>query len=312
MSRRLLRRDLRRAARRVIARRPARDDAIGRQAATLALLASLCVVASPLGAQVGRPGTRQPTVGRPPAPARAPRDTTARDSAQARELVTWAQADSVMQALEARTGYSVTRDQGDQVVFDARNRVLTLRSDSGGAPAAVSRDAATLVGHVVIYNDSLQIVRALGDPTRGDSVVLRDPSQGSDVVARGAIEYDVAARRARVSNISTDVTSGERWFVNGKTAVYKGSTDSTRADEKAFYVLNGSVTSCDDPVPDYHFEAKEIKLISKRVLVARPAVLYIADIPVMVLPFLTGSGEALAVSLARRSTLMEARSPWSL
>ena len=54
----------------------------------------------------------------------------------------------------------------------------------------------------------------------------------------------------------------------------------------AFYARNGSITSCDDVIPDYHFQSKEIKLISKNILVARPAVLYIADVPVFWLPFI--------------------------
>ncbi|MEP7382624.1 MAG: putative LPS assembly protein LptD, partial [Gemmatimonadota bacterium] len=41
----------------------------------------------------------------------------------------------------------------------------------------------------------------------------------------------------------------------------------------------------DELEPHYHFAAKELKLITKNVMVARPAVLYIADIPVMWLPF---------------------------
>ena len=37
--------------------------------------------------------------------------------------------------------------------------------------------------------------------------------------------------------------------------------------------------------PHYHFAARELKLVSKNVMVARPAILYIADVPVMWLPF---------------------------
>jgi hypothetical protein len=258
-------------------------------AATLSLLVSLAAIA-PAEAQVtGRPPA--PLPGRPgQVPAgrdtlrRAARDSAraGRDSAAQRELVKWEEPDSVALALQAREGFTVTRYQGRTVVFDARNRVLVLTGDpTHGARAAVARDQALIVGDTVIYNDSTQIVRAIGD-----TVVLRDPSQGSDVIARGSIEYDAALQRARVSNISTDVTSGERWFVGGKRAAYKATPEPDGAAERAFYVMNGSVTSCDDSIPDYHFEAKEIKLVQNRILAARPAVLYIADIPVMVVPFL--------------------------
>jgi hypothetical protein len=39
-------------------------------------------------------------------------------------------------------------------------------------------------------------------------------------------------------------------------------------------------------VPDYHFQAGQAKWINKRTMVARPAVLYVRDVPVMWLPFI--------------------------
>jgi hypothetical protein len=45
-------------------------------------------------------------------------------------------------------------------------------------------------------------------------------------------------------------------------------------------------TSCQDPTPHFHFASSEIKMIAKDIIVARPAILYIADIPVFWLPFI--------------------------
>jgi small conductance mechanosensitive channel len=63
-------------------------------------------------------------------------------------------------------------------------------------------------------------------------------------------------------------------------------SDTTRGHETAFYARNASITSFDDSIPDYHFQAKEVKMISKNIMVARPAVLYIGEVPVMWLPFI--------------------------
>ena len=60
----------------------------------------------------------------------------------ARELIKWNPTDSVMDALVKRPGYSATRYQGDQVVFDARTRTLALQ----GKKAGVNRDQTVLVG----------------------------------------------------------------------------------------------------------------------------------------------------------------------
>lgn len=221
---------------------------------------------------VGQPPPRPPA--RPDTARRAPGDTAARDTAKA--LVEWETPDSVMQELEARTGYSVTRYQGSEVIFEAASRALSVQ----GRPAAVARGEVLIVSDTLFYDDSLRIVRA-----RGDTIVLRDPGRGStDVVARGSLVYDIARRKANVTNVSTAVESGERWFVMAR----KGGFVSDTAGEgsTALYARDGSITSCDAAVPHYHFQSTEIKVVAKNILVARPAVLYIADVPVMWLPFI--------------------------
>ncbi|MEO7966575.1 MAG: putative LPS assembly protein LptD, partial [Gemmatimonadaceae bacterium] len=183
--------------------------------------------------------------------------------------------DSVMTALLQRRGYNVTRYQGKSVVFKAPEHTMYLQ----GKRAAVQRDSATLIGDTIQFNDSTNIVLA-----RGDTLLLRDPSQGQDdIVALGSIRYDVDNRRGIVRNVTTSVASGQRWFVHGRIAAFKG--DSTDAGKAAFYARDGWLTSCEETEPHYHFAAKEMKFISKNVMVARPAILYIADIPVLWLPF---------------------------
>ncbi len=219
---------------------------------------------------------------RPNMPRPAPRDTTraadsaATDSARAKELIKWAAPDSIMSALMTRPGYSVTRYQGVKVRFNANARTLYLE----GGPAGVARGITLLVGDTITYNDSTKVVLA-----RGDTLVLRDPTRGnSDVVALGEMTYNVELRRGSVTNISTSLESGEQWFVGGSRAGFV--SDTTAGKATAFYVRSGTITSCDDSIPDYHFASKQIKLVSKNLLVARPAVLYIGDVPVFWLPFI--------------------------
>ena len=170
----------------------------------------------------------------------------------------------------------MTRYQGVKVTFNAKSRTLYLE----GKPAGVGRGETILIGDTITYNDSTKFVLA-----RGDTLVLRDPSRGSsDVVAIGQLRYNVESRRGSVTNISTAVESGEKWYVFGAAAGFVN--DTTGGKSTRFYAKNGSITSCDDSIPDYHFQSKEIKLISKNLLVARPAVLYIGDVPVFWLPFI--------------------------
>jgi hypothetical protein len=242
---------------------------------TLTIAVSLAVAQQGIGAQVKRgvPARRDTVRARPDT---SRRDTTKADSAKTAELIKWYPADSVMEALMARPGYSATRYQGDVVIYNARTRTLELR----GKKAGVSREQTVLVGDSIMYNDSTKIMIA-----RGDTVILRDPSrQTADVVARGRIIYNVALRRGCVTNITTSIESGQNWFVAGADACFV--SDTSRGPETAFYARNASITSCDDSIPDYHFQAKEVKMISKNIMVARPAVLYIGEVPVMWLPFI--------------------------
>lgn len=204
-------------------------------------------------------------------------DSTRKDSAsRTKELVRWENPDSTMQLLMRREGYEVTRYQGDSVSFTSSSKTLHLI----GQPAAVQRGTALLVGDTLVYNDSTHVIIA-----RGDTVTLRDPTQGAaDVVARGEMIYNVVEQRGVVTNITTAIESGETWYVKGRRASFV--RDTTVNKQTAFYASNGIITSCDNSIPDYHFAAKEIKMVSRNLMVARPAVLYIGEVPVMWLPFI--------------------------
>jgi len=208
------------------------------------------------------------------------RDSTAADSGKVKELIKWNEPDSVMKELMARAGYTPTRYQSDRAVFNAQTRTLILQG-AKGTKTAVNREQTVLVGDSIVYNDSTKIIVA-----RGDTVILRDPQQqAADVIASGQMAYNVELHRGVVTNIATQIAeTGQEWFVQGKTAAFV--SDTTRGRETAFYVRNGTITSCDDSIPDYHFRANEIKMISKNIMVARPAVLYIGEVPVMWLPFI--------------------------
>ena len=95
----------------------------------------LAIPGAGISAQVRSvPPARRDTVR--PRPDSLGRDTTRRDSTASKELIKWNEADSVMKALMLRQGYTATRYQGDQVIYDARTRTLHLI----GKKAGVSRD----------------------------------------------------------------------------------------------------------------------------------------------------------------------------
>ncbi|MGH7654283.1 MAG: putative LPS assembly protein LptD [Gemmatimonadaceae bacterium] len=230
----------------------------------------------------------QPGAPRTPASPQANPMRTADDSAQARRdslrnapLVRWPVADSVGDQLMRLNGFRTVRYKADEVVFGAADKSITL-TQHGAERAAVLRDPTTIVARTITYSDTSATVRACGD-----SIVLRDASRpGEDVNAGGpdCMAYDMERKEGRASLLSTSTKSTATWYVSADVGAFSG--DSASAQGNAFYGRNGIITSCPDSFPHYHFRATEIKRIGGTVMVARPAILYIQDIPVMWFPFI--------------------------
>ncbi len=188
----------------------------------------------------------------------------------------WVPADSVMRELLDRPGYSHVQYQGGRLVFDAKTRQLVIL----GKPSAVKRDETMLVGDSIIYNDSTKKINALGD-----TVWLRDPgrSQAEDFVARGRIDYDLESRSGETGAFSTAVESGQKLYLTAE----RGSifSDTLVSGKHIVFAKNGSFTYCDHEQPHFHFTTRDMKFVSQNVMVARPGVLYIGEVPVFWIPF---------------------------
>jgi hypothetical protein len=213
-------------------------------------------------------------------PPRNPADSARADSLHApRILVEWPDPDSVMAALLARTGYTTTRYQSKNAQLNSQDHKLTL-----SGKAAVERVQTVLVADTIVYNDSLRILRATAP--LADTIFLRDPTQGTaDLLAQGRLEYDLRRHFGLVNQLNTSsAQNGQTWYIYGHAAAVKG--DTTGKGHSISYAEDASITSCDLPEPHYHFQSSEVKMISKSLLVARPAVLYVGDIPVLWLPFI--------------------------
>ncbi len=248
-----------------------------------------------------RAAAQQPTVP-PNLPQQYPNNPNARrlnrDSVRADSLrklyasdtlkhtVHWVEADSMTNLLLDKDGYSHTRYQGRQAVLDASTHELQIEGQRNVnvGRAAVDRDTTLIIGNNIRYNDSTQLVYA-----KGDTIVLHDPTHNEgDVFSYSSLTYDVASHTARVTSVSTDYTqSGQRWFIQAKQAAYVGdTTKGPKGGRNIFYGRTGDITTCDDSFPHYHIRGGELKYVTKQVLVIRPAVLYIADVPILWLPFM--------------------------
>ena len=247
-----------------------------------ARLAALTLLALPgiVSAQVRpRPGVppQRPPGQLPPRTSAVPRDSANRDTTARDTTVQWSPPDSIMQRLLEKPGYTVTRYEGETVSFDVLSKGLVIAA-AAAQKAIVQRDSMRAVADTQIVYDSTSNVTV-----KGHFNIVLGPGQ-APVDGSGTATYNLRRRTGRLTNATTTVDeSGERWFIRSEISV-PVLGDSARGIQPRFYGLGGTLTSCDDSIPDYHFAMREIKRTQKT-LVARPAVLYIGDIPVMWLPF---------------------------
>ena len=259
------------------ARRAARDAA-GAAAVVLLLLVG---AAGGLRAQqpVGPPSPRPDTTRRPPVAGQAtpgvpgqPVKGQTLDTAAARKMGlpsgptrTFPPSDSVMDALLRLKGYRITQYVADTLLVRGDSQVIFLRGQ-----AYVDREGTKVEADSIRYKEASCRLDAVGSPRLFD--------QGTVLVGEG-MRYDTCIRRGVVNEAITSFQQGgATWYWWGNLAVDSGSTRLFGAKSK--------ITSDDHPNPDYHFATGEVKWLNKNVMVARPAVLYVRDVPIMWLPFM--------------------------
>ena len=176
------------------------------------------------------------------------------------------QPDSVEQALLDLHGYRITRYSADSVQFLPGSKEIRM----SGRRSLVSRDATTLEADTINYAQQNCAIYAAGSPQLFDATGV--------VVGHGML-YDACNHAGLIGKATTDLKEGSgTWYVRGNLAVDN--------QEDRVYGAGANITSCDLADPHYHFAAREVKWVSKSLMVARPAVLYVADVPILWLPFI--------------------------
>ncbi|HEX8723993.1 MAG TPA: putative LPS assembly protein LptD [Gemmatimonadaceae bacterium] len=222
------------------------------------------------GTPVRRPGP--PTAG----------DTTRHDSTAA---VKWATPDSVMQALINRKGYTITRYQGGVLSFDAVTQAIQIVAGEARTAAVQRGDQLVVTDSTIRYQSETRGITVTSRDTAGAGYLIVPGGGQAPITGRTTATYNLAERSGRINDASVTVdNSGNTWWVKPKVVKVEGG-DSTKNIPPRLYGTSATLTSCSDSVaPDYHFEVGEVKR-TKNLMVGRPAILYIGEVPVMWLPF---------------------------
>jgi hypothetical protein len=173
--------------------------------------------------------------------------------------------DSVTQALLALPGFRLTRYMADSVQFVPGDKQIRMSGH-----ALVEREGTKLQADTINYAEEHCTLHAAGNPQLFD--------QTGVMVGHGMV-YDACNHAGLIGKATTDFKEGaSTWYLRGNLAVDN--------QENRVYAAGSNITSCDLPDPHYHFAAREVKWVSRTLMVARPAVLYVADVPVLWLPFI--------------------------
>jgi len=169
----------------------------------------------------------------------------------------------------------------DQVDFTFHPRLTVLTGD-----ARLGYKTMELSAHRIEVNwdenmlfaeGRLDTVQRDSSEGGGDTLVWRGLPKmrdGEEVVEGHRLVYHLRTRRGRIIR---GVTAYEDGLTRGQTI--------KKVDKDVLNIRSGTYTTCDAPQPHYHFWGRDLKLIVKDKVVARPVVLYFGPVPVAIFPF---------------------------
>ncbi len=248
--------------------------------AAAALLVVLAAAAAPLSAQAGEePADTAAAVdtARDAPVDTLPADTAAADTADeppdAGEMQEglagggFPERDSIFRRLQELPGYRAVEYRGREVVLEVPDRTIRLRDS-----AQVNYSEAALRADSIVYRSRLQFIAARGN------VLLASPGQARrQMTTDSVLYYDVSRLKGTVLDARTSFAQqGATWNVQG---------NAIPVGQETVYVNTGSFTSCDREAPHYWFQAGQIKMVNRDVIVAWPVTFYVSEVPVFWLPF---------------------------
>lgn len=129
-----------------------------------------------------------------------------------------------------------------------------------------------LRGHVRIYRDKPTATTPNKHPKKyGDE----EPSQDASFYHADSGIYNIDTKQIRATNMRAEA---QPYFLSGQNV--------TEISEKAYLIQNGTFTTHDAPNPDFHLQARTIRVYEKDRVIFRNVTLYVGKVPVFWWPYL--------------------------
>jgi len=159
----------------------------------------------------------------------------------------------------------------DSAIYDIENREMFLFGN-----ADIKYKTMRLRSAVVSMNLDSATLQASGLPdSTGDNYkglpILNDAGEEYHGFK---LSYNFKTQKGRITQATTQM----------ENAFYYGDKIK-KVDKDILFAYKGRYTTCDAEEPHFYIEGREMKIIVNDKVIARPVILYIADVPVFALPF---------------------------
>jgi lipopolysaccharide assembly outer membrane protein LptD (OstA) len=162
----------------------------------------------------------------------------------------------------------------DSVIYSIAKRTMSLR----GKGSIRYQDLKLEADNIDIDWDSTALT-AYGSPDTSDHTgkkFLGLPAfvEKNEKYRGSKVTYNFRNKKGRITVGETEIDNG----------FYYGS-QIKRVSNDVFFIEGGRYTTCSNPDPHYYFGSPRMKVIPKEQIIAEPVYLYIADVPVFLIPF---------------------------
>ena len=162
--------------------------------------------------------------------------------------------------------------QSADIEYDVLNEFTDLHGD-----AVIDYTNVNLTAGFINVAWKNNLLKALPESKRDSTYGMIRPSmvEGTEEPMVGdTMIYNLETRHGKVIKGTTKAEDG---FYHGD--------EIRNQDMDIFYAQHAAYTTCDLDDPHFHFEMNRMKMINEDKVVARPIVLYVANIPIFGLPF---------------------------
>ncbi len=158
----------------------------------------------------------------------------------------------------------------DSAVFDVEHEKLLLYNDG----TLKYKEYELKGARIILYKD-ISIMESYGVTDTSGKMV------GTPVFMEGSKKYEAAKLRYNFKTKQGNIEMGSTQLEGG---FYEGEKIK-KVTEDIFFIQNGRYTTCDKKDPDFYFGSPRMKIIQGDKVIAEPVYLYIAGVPVFVIPF---------------------------